>query len=199
MRKQGFTLLETAIAIVVSTIVLFGIMAAIRMFYRSNAYILDQAVTINNARRGIEALSRDIREATYGDDGSFPVSSIAEQSFVFFADIDTDIGIERVRYFVDATDSKLKRGIIDSSGSPLLYNPASEIVTPVAEHVRNIALATTTFRFYNESGVEITNFSNVADVAHVKMNLIVNVHPETAPSDFTLRSSATIRNLKTNL
>ncbi len=169
------------------------------MFYRSNNYVLDQAVTINNARKGIESLARDIREATYGDDGSFPVATIAQQSFTFFSDIDEDNGIEHVRYFVDGTDSTLKRGIINASGVPLSYNPASEVVLVVANDVRNVALATTTFRYYNQAGAEITNFSNVTEVAHVRLNLIVNVNPGTAPNDFMLRSSATIRNLKTNL
>ncbi len=197
--KRGFTFIETVIVISVGTLVLFAVMQAIRMFYRSNHYILDQAVTINDARKGIEYLSRDIREATYGDDGSFPVAAIGTQAMTFFANIDADSAIERVRYFVDGTDTSLKRGIINSSGIPLTYNPGSEVVTTIAQNIRNIALATSTFRYYDKNGAEILNFTSVAQVAHVRLNLIVNVNPGTAPNDFTLRTSATIRNLKTNL
>ncbi len=197
--KSGLTLVEVIMTIGILTIVLLAVSQAVLMFYRSNNYVVDQAVTINNARKGMEALSRDIREATYGDDGSFPVSAIGQQSFTFFSDIDGDIGIERVRYFVNGADGTLRRGIIDAAGLPLSYNPASEIVTIIAGDVRNIALATTTFRYYNEAGAEIVNFSNVTEVAHVRLNLIINVNPQTAPNDFMLRSSATIRNLKTNL
>lgn len=199
MQNRAFTLIEVIIVITVSTIALGAIFEAIHMFYRSNDYVLDQAVTINNARKGIEALSRDIREATYGDDGSFPVATIAQQSFTFYSDIDTDNGIERIRYFVDGADETLKRGIIDASGTPLTYVLASEVVSVIAQNVRNIALATTTFRYYDETGAEITNFLSVTEVAHVRLNLIVNVNPSTAPNDFMLRGSATIRNLKTNL
>lgn len=196
---SGLSLLETVIAIAVGTSLLLAIMSTIRTFYRSNAFTIDQVITINDARKGIEYLARDIREATYGDDGSFPVLAIAPQSFTFFADIDNDTGIERVRYFVDGSDNTLKRGIVKASGAPLSYNPASETISVIVRNVRNIVLATTTFRYFNESGAEITNFGNITAVAHVRLNLVVNVNPTRAPNDFFLRSSATLRNLKTNL
>jgi len=65
--------------------------------------------------------------------------------------------------------------------------------------VRNIEQGVDIFEYYDNTGVEITNLSNVSNIAFVKMSIVVNINPARSPNDFTLRASAALRNLKSNL
>ena len=69
----------------------------------------------------------------------------------------------------------------------------------MAAPVRNIARAIPVFTYFDDAGVQIIVLSRVTDVAYVRVNVIVDANPNRAPDEFRLRSSATLRNLKTNL
>jgi len=196
-RCRGFTLIETLVVITVFTMIIGGLIASIKIFYRSNTFTLEQTFAVNNARKGTEFFVRDIREATFGDDGGFPVIAISSSSLSFYSDVDRDNSVERIRYSING--ELLEKGITQPSGSPPIYNLNTEATSTVAEHVRNWEDDVTVFRYYDDTGTEITNFTNVIDVAFITMNLIVNINPIRLPNEFTLRSSATLRNLKTNL
>lgn len=140
---------------------------------------------------------RDIREAAYGDDGSFPVIAIAPTAFSFYSDIDRDDFTERIRYYL--TGDLLYKGVTNPSGDPLIYDDNDEEISLIAQYVRNDEESVAIFTYYDSTGNEITDEVDIAEVAFVKVNLIVNVNPTRLPEEFTLRSSATLRNLKVNL
>jgi len=79
--------------------------AAIRTFYRSGEYISGQAIAIDEARRGVDAMAKEIREARYGEDGSYPIEKAGGKEFVFFSDIDQDGQTEKVRYYLAMVNS----------------------------------------------------------------------------------------------
>lgn len=196
-RVKGFTVIEMIIVIAMFSMVMLAIASSVVFFYRSNASALEQAFAVEHAQKGINVLVRDIRETIYSDEGSYPVISIATSSFSFYSDIDRDASVELTRYFIDGEE--LFKGTINAtSGSPV-YDPANEIIVSVSDDVRNWAQDTSVFRYFDDTGTEILNFTNVTDVAFVEVTLIVNINPSRAPNEFTLRSSATLRNLKTNL
>ena len=193
--ERGFTFIETIVFIAVSTIVMIAVVSSIIYFYRANAYSIEQSFAVNSARKGIELLVRDIREMTYADDGAYPLESGDGNSIVFYSDIDRDANIERVRYFLDGTF--LKKGVTKSSGNPLSYDTGNESVSIVSPDVRNAAQGVPVFRYFDASGGEIFNVPlNITDVSFVTVNLIVNVNPNRLPNEFTLRSSAALRNIK---
>lgn len=192
--KKGFSLIEVLVVIAVFVFIIGAVIGSIQFFYRSNAYALEQSFAINSARTGIERMVKDMREASFSDEGSYPVIAIDDNSFSFYSDIDSDIFVEKVRYFLDDTD--LKKGVVDSSGDPLTYNDANEMVSIVSDNVRNTAKSTNIFTFFNASGTPITNFASTTDVRFVKAEVIVNVNPLRFPNDFTLHSSATLRNVR---
>lgn len=98
--KTGFTLIETIVVIFVFTMILGVVATAIVMLYRTGGYITDQAVAIDEARRGVDIMTEEIRKAGYGEDGSYPIESAASKEFVFYSDIDNDGETERVRYYL---------------------------------------------------------------------------------------------------
>jgi prepilin-type N-terminal cleavage/methylation domain-containing protein len=194
---SGFTIIETLVVISVFAIIMMAITSSVLYFYRSNTNAVEQAFAVNSARKGIEFMVRDIREAIYSDEGSYPIISFSPNSFYFYSDIDRDNSIERIRYFLE--NSNLKKGVTDSTGDPPVYLDANENVSVVSDSVRNIEQSSPVFAYFDDKGSEITNFASTTDVAFVMVNLIVNINPNRLPNEFTLRSSATLRNLKINL
>lgn len=190
---RGLTLLETIVTVAIFTVIMISITDSVRFFYRANISSIEQSYQIESARRGVEFLVRDLREASYGDDGSYPIAEISSTTITFFSDTDKDAYIERMRYSMDGTS--LYRNVLESSGSPLTYTGTGATST-VSEYVRNFEEATPIFSYYDENGVEITDYDEVDEVRSVVVNLVVNIQPIRAPEEFTLRSSATLRNLR---
>jgi len=187
------TLIEALIAIGIFTIVMSVIINSVIFFYRANTSSLEQSYQLASARRGIEFMVRDIREAAYGDNGAYPLARIASTSLTFYADTDKDTVIERIRYTLDGTS--FLRNVLDSEGAPPMYTGDGATST-VSEYVRNEEGATPIFRYYDSGGVEITDYAEVDEVRSIAVSLIVNIEPIRAPSEFMLRSGATLRNLR---
>lgn len=190
--ERGMTFIEVLVWISVFTAAMLAIVTTLLYFYRTNSYTLEQADAVTSAQRALEQSVRTIREAAYSSQGAFPMYSIAANDFVFYADIDSDPLIERVHYFLQGTT--LMRGILEPTGSPPDY-AGSETTSVIAEYVRNTAQSISTFRYYDELGSEITNYTNWTSVRFVTVHLAVNVNVATLPNQLTLSSSAAIRNL----
>lgn len=181
------------VTIAIFSILMIAIVESVQFFYRANESSLDQSFQIDSARRGVEFMVRDIREAQNGDDGSHPIASMGSTTLTFYSDTDEDTGIERIRY--ELVEDTLFRNILDSSGTPPTYTGAGSTTT-VSGFVRNIEEAVPVFQYYDENGAEITDYTLIGGVRTVTINVVVNILPIRAPEEFTLRSSATIRNLR---
>ncbi|MBI4068379.1 type II secretion system protein [Candidatus Kaiserbacteria bacterium] len=192
-QRRGMTFIEMLVWISVFLAAMWAIVGSILSFYRANTYTLEQAQAVSEARRGIENVVHTIREANYGSDGAYPIIAMSTSSLTFYADIDSDPFLEKVRFFIQGTD--LKQGVIDPSGDPPVYT-ALETITTVSAYVRNNMQGINEFQFYNASGTPIVDMSRVTDVRFVRLDTVVNVSPEKLPNELTLRSSATLRNLR---
>jgi len=190
---SGFTFIEMVVTIAIFSIIMISIADSVRFFYRANTSSIEQSYQIDSARRGVEFLVRDLREASYGDDGSYPISNIGSTTITFFSNIDSDPSVEKIRY--ELNDVMLTRNTLDATGSPAVYTGAGATST-VSEYVRNSEEGTPLFRYYDSAGVEITDYTEVDEVRSVVVNLVVNIRPIRAPEEFTLRSSANLRNLR---
>jgi type II secretory pathway pseudopilin PulG len=191
--QAGLTIIEALVSIAIFTFAIIAIVTSVQYFYRTNTYTIQQASAVSSAQRGVDSLVKTIREATYSSNGAYPIVAIGANEITFYADIDTDIFIERVRYYVENTS--LYRDVTDPSGDPLTYG-ASQTTSIVSETVRNLDQSVTTFRYYEESGAEILDYAEIADVRFIEMNIVVNVDPNRLPNQLTLHSTAAIRNLK---
>lgn len=114
----GFTLIETIVVIFVFAMIMGVVATSIVMLYRTGGYITDQAVAIDEARRGVDIMTEEIRKASYGEDGSYPIESAASKEFIFYSDIDNDGETERVRYYLATvnTGSGLDECVTTSRG-----------------------------------------------------------------------------------
>lgn len=171
---------------------MLAITSALISFYRANAYTIEQGQAVESARRGLDRTIREVREAQYASNGAYPIVGIGANSFTFYADIDNASLIEQVRYTVVGTN--FTRFVLKPTGDPAQYT-GTETSSVVSDQVRNLANGITTFTYYDEDGVQITDLTKVGDVRFVKLDLVVNVNPNRLPNELTLRSSAALRNL----
>lgn len=104
-KQSGFTLIETLVAIAVFTMALGVVSGFAIMSYRGQAYVFQQATAIDEARKGIETMVKELREARIGDDGSYIIEKAEDHEIIFYSDIDKDGATERVRYFIYQSSS----------------------------------------------------------------------------------------------
>ncbi|MBU3922911.1 prepilin-type N-terminal cleavage/methylation domain-containing protein [Patescibacteria group bacterium] len=188
---KGFTLIETIVAITVSSIVFLAVFGFVYYFYRTSGYNLSQMIAVNSARKGVEIIVRETREATFSDQGSYLIKNAEDQSFTFYSDIDKDLKIERVRYFLD--EYILKKGITESNDNSK-YLDENEEIRILSNNIRN--LEEPIFTYYDENNNEVEDLQVVANIRMIQIKLIVNTDPNRPPGEFTLVSNAQLRNLR---
>jgi len=103
--KSGFTLIETLVAVAIFVILWGAISASIVTIYRMQGFSMDQVVATNEARRGADIMAEEIRQARDADNGAYPLAKCGGKEFIFYGDVDGDGAVERVRYYLAATQS----------------------------------------------------------------------------------------------
>jgi len=187
--KKGFTLIETIVVIGVSTLILLAVVAFIYYFYRTSGYNLNQMAAVNSARKGIETMVREIREATFSDEGSYPIKQSDSNSFTFYSDIDKDNNVERVRYFLE--NNILNKGVLEATGNPPRYLEENEEIRILSRNVRDEDI----FTFFDENNVEVEELEIITNIRLIQVQLVVNTDPNRPPGEFTLISNAQLRNI----
>ncbi|MEF8847199.1 MAG: prepilin-type N-terminal cleavage/methylation domain-containing protein [Candidatus Paceibacterota bacterium] len=121
---KGFTLTETIVSIAIFTLIMAGAAAAIVSAYQSQTANREQAVAIEEARRGIKTMVKEIRESASGEDGSYPIEKAGDKEFIFYSDVDQDLKVEKVRYFLGSagSDSKTKDCVSYETGGSCNVN-----------------------------------------------------------------------------
>lgn len=102
---KSFTLIETLVVVAIFTISLGAVFGSILMLYRTHGYSWEQSQAIEEARRGVEIMVKEIRKARSGEDGSYPMVLAGDKEFIFFSDIDNNGKTEKVRYFLGNLNS----------------------------------------------------------------------------------------------
>ena len=187
------TLFEVLVSVTVFVFAMTAIVASVQYFYRTNTYAIEQSSAVTSAQRGIESVIKTMREAAYASNGAYPIVALDPYEITFYADIDSDPYIEQVRYYVQGTS--LFRDVTDPSGDPPVYG-APQTTSLISETVRNVDQGVTLFEYYDVNGALMSDYSAIADVRFITMNIVVNVDPNRLPNQFTLRSTAALRNLR---
>lgn len=200
MRQQiGMSLLEVLITISIFSLATLIVAAYVIQSYQTNRFAMRQADAIEHARRGIAVMTKEIREATFSDIGSFPIAAASSQTLTLYSNIDTDSAVERVRYFLDGTD--FKKGVIKPTGIPPSYPAGNETIVTLSPYVRNGV--DPVFYYYNGDYPSTTDPlltpANPNEVKLIEIKIRVTFDPTTIPKEYTLKNYVQIRNLKDNL
>lgn len=193
MSMKAFTIAETLVVIAILGTVGVTLSNMIAYFYRSNTYLLEQTSAVDSANRGLDRAYTSVREASYGEDGSYPVASAATSTVTFYSDVDSDGPVEKVRLYLSG--DTLYRGVTNAAGNPPTYAGQTEAITTISTSVKN-ATSTPLFRYYSASGVELTGTIDIAQVRSIRTRIDVDLNPSRAPNIVTLERTATLRNLR---
>lgn len=191
---RGFSLAETIVVIAITAMVGGALLSAIRYFYVNNAYVFEAAASVDQARRGVSTMLHNVREASYADDGNYPIGSAATSSITFYSDVDSDGGIERVKIW--AYRGVLYKVVTNAGGNPPSYAGQASATSTISSYLRN-ATSTPLFTYYDSTGTQLaTTAPNISQIVGVRARVDVDLNPNRAPQVFTLTGSATLRNLK---
>ncbi len=196
MTHRAFTLVETIVVISITTLIIVTLGMLLSYFYKTNAYTLQQTIAVAQARQGVEDATRYLREASYASDGSYPIAQVATSSITFYANTNSGPAIERVTYTLEG--GTLFRTITEPVGNPPTYSGGPLATTTIAVSVVNDSL-TPVFRYFDDTGAELTAPVNVSKIASVETTVVIDVDVNRAPTSFTLSGGATLRNLKNQL
>ena len=200
--SKGFTLIETIIAVFVFALAMGVITGLIVMGYKVQGYTWQQSQAINEARKGVETMIKEIREAGTAEGGAYTIDTAEDYQFIFYSDVDKDDRIEKVRYYIQGDPesdigAQFMKSTIEPQGFPVTYPADSEVPIVISNYVRN---SPPIFKYYKGNGTELTDMpARKKDTKVMKLYLVINVNLHRSPQDFELESKVQIRNLKTNL
>lgn len=166
--------------------------------WRANAYIFEMGQASFAVSQGIQEITKNLRKARQGDDGSYPLKSAADNDLVFYADYDKDSITERLHIYKSA--DKILIGITNpSAGMPKTYPAGDQETKTIAERIVNGA-GTPIFYYYNQDYPADTvnnpmSSPVISDVKLVKIYLQINIDPNRAPDNIEQQTFVEIRNL----
>lgn len=197
--KKGFTLIESIFALAILSVVIVALGAFQRDVFYFNDVLQTGLTNVTEARKVLRPFVNEVRRAQPSNLGAFSIAEATQNSFAFYTDIDSDGIRERVRYFLDG--ETFKKGIIEPTGSPLVYDTDDEEIITV---IRDVVPQQTSFSYYDSyyNGTNETPALDFpvtpAEIRLVRIDLTVDSNPDRAPSLLTITTQATIRNLKDN-
>ncbi len=172
--KNGFTLIETIIAIAIFAIVMLAITSFFTMIYREQAADIVKLEGTNIAGRALEKIGSEVRKINRAENGAFGIELADEQDFIFYSDVDNDGQTEKIEYFLNGIN--LERRLTEP-GALLDYSGAAA-VTSAASYVRNGA--SPIFAYYNEtytgSEAPLAYPANVTQIKVVGISIDINVN-----------------------
>ena len=199
--QKGVTILEILVAVTIFAIMVIAWNNLIIKTYKSSSFGQEQLEAIRQAQKGIEQMTREIREMSTAENGAYPLELAGDNELIFYSDVDQDVLTERVRYYISS--STLYRATVDPTGDPLDYDLNNENTTILASYINNSS--TPMFTYFNDQyPFDTENNPLPAPTRLIETKLMhiflrINIEPSRAPNDFDVESDVQIRNLKTNL
>lgn len=204
MRQKGFTIIELLVVLSIFTFALGAIGGFLIYSYRARDYTLSKSLTVASAQKAVGQITKEIREATQSNAGSYLLKKCDDFEITFYSDNNKDDLVERIRYFLE--DEKLKKGEISPSGEPLGYG-GEENIKIVASYIKNTS--TPLFYCYDKNyagkSTDLPLSTPVASeqldevsLIGIKMQIEVDIGARENRHSLEIESKAQLRNTKQN-
>lgn len=201
LQQNGLTLIELLIVIALIGILGLAILGLQYIIGQNQIVAWDSFLSVSEANTSISLLTRELRTARDGENGSYALASGGDTELIFYSDIDFDGTVERVRYF--HSGSEFSKGTIEPQGFPITYPQEEEKVKVLSDNVRNGD--TPVFSYYNGDWPEDTDNNPLStpatpsDVKLIKIYLKLGTRRDDSDKVYELESFAQLRMLKDNL
>jgi len=192
-KTKGMTLIEVIVtlAILVASMGIFTL-----LFLRSwemHKFSFSVAEMQVKSTQALGGMVDTIRNARQADNGAFLLASVDDNELVFYADVDTDSDVERVRYSLSG--NIITQEVRNPTGDiPPQYPSGYEMASTVLSDVRNTG-SEPLFRFYDNTNTELTGNFSVNDVTMVSVYTHFDEDENNPPDSMEIQSFASIRNL----
>lgn len=200
--QVGFTLIEVLVSISILLMIGSGIIAFERSVLTNTKVLQAELNSQQQVRRTLATFVSNVRGATQSATGGYAIENAGTSTLIFYANIDNDPLIERVRYFVST--STLMRGVTKPVGTA--YLSSNESISPVVSDVANDSTSPV-FVYYDKAYDGFTSSStdpipipiNIPAIRLIQIVLTVNPNGVRSPVIQTYSTEVSIRNLKDNL
>lgn len=201
--QRAFTLVEVMLALGVITIIGSAVIAFQISVLRGSASMQAGLIAQQQARKTLEMFTKEVRAAEQSPAG-YPILEVGTSTFTFYSNVDSDIAIERVRYYVGtrtvASTSILYKEVVDPVGSS--YPHANSVVSQLITDIR-FSTSTPVFNYYNAdfAGTSSPLAQPVTPSAIRLVSISLPVDPNSARSPVfqTYTTHVSVRNVKDNL
>jgi type II secretory pathway pseudopilin PulG len=198
--QNGMTLIEVVVTFSIVTVILIVATTFLTDTFSFNRRISDTLEITGDARRALKTMISEIRITSPSSLGAYPLSQTATSSFVFYGNVDDDAHKERVRYFREGTT--LKRGVVNPTGNPLVYDLNTEVVAQIAKNVVNektVPIFSYYDSTYSGTGSALSGAFDISTVRLVKIDLVIDSSGTSTATSDIFTSQISMRNLKDNL
>lgn len=200
--NPGLSLVEMIIAIAIFVIGMVAFTLLFTRGWKNNAFIMEEGQASFAASRGVDSMVEELRRARQGDDGSYPIKSADGNDLVVYIDIDHDGAAERIHYFLDEANKKIKRGVTEpTGGDPVSYPSGDSTISDVASYITNNS-SNPIFYYYSKDypaspdpiAVPVSA-DQLQEIRLVGINILMNMKPGAAPDNISFESFVELRNL----
>ncbi|MFH1236590.1 MAG: prepilin-type N-terminal cleavage/methylation domain-containing protein [Parcubacteria group bacterium] len=195
--QHGMSLIEVLLSITVFSMVILFFSAMYIYNLRSYNRAVSRTTAGEQSRNIVRQVSQSIREMQSSGTGAYPLAAAQTGTIIFFANVDTDTGIERVRYTVNG--GKLEQGVIQPSGDPPTYPVATENVHTIATNI--ISDGQPYFTYYDQdftgSQTQLPDPITLNQVRVVRTRMVLGTNRKDVSSE-ELSFYVQLRNLKDN-
>jgi prepilin-type N-terminal cleavage/methylation domain-containing protein len=124
--NRGFTLIETLVVIFIFGIIMIGTTEMVRSILVSGRQDTLALNNVDQARRIANNFANELRNSTYGVNGSYPINQASDTQIIFFSTLPLRNGTaSRIRYYI--SNGILYKGVTNPTGS--VYNQSNETST----------------------------------------------------------------------
>lgn len=198
-KNKGFTLIEVSIVIFIMGLIGVSLGAMQRDIFSLNRNLGSALDIQRETRQALQSMSKEIRSASQSNIGAYAIDAANGTSLIFYSDSDADGLKERIRYFLNG--ETFKKGVIEPSGNPLVYDSDDEVVIDVIHNIANGGQ--NIFDYYDanyDGGSSPLSLPvDIIKIRLVKISIVIQNNLSDPPALMTLTTQVSLRNLKDNL
>ncbi len=198
--KKGMMLVELLVALAIFAVVIIAVGAMGANIFIFNSTTTGSYQATQNSQAILKTILKEIREASPGANGAYPIINTGSTTLSFYTDIDNDSVTEQVTYSLIGTN--FFKAVIKATGNPPVYSLVNQSTTTLITNVIN-GSALPSFQYFdtNYTGTSSPLIHPVSPsmVKLIQINQRIDIDPNRSPLPIIFTVQANIRNLKTNL